>query len=237
MEVHDGFIVGVDNYCDRWCERCAFTSWCRLFADSAKLEAAHDPELKAVVDAPLLPHEVPPPAPLWLKELLEQQELAAADEEPAPLRPERRPEHDPILERAFAYSLNVHRWRNGLASPDSPAVDDPRAVILWFGTLLPAKVGRALSRSDSDDEKDYEQSDQEGSAKVALIGIEESHAAWLDLVARGHATDATVQPFIADLIWMADELERVFPGARTFVRPGLDEPDAVARLLESRDTV
>jgi hypothetical protein len=24
MDVRDGFIVGIFNYCDRWCEACAF---------------------------------------------------------------------------------------------------------------------------------------------------------------------------------------------------------------------
>lgn len=38
MEVQDGFIVGIFNYCDRWCERCALTGRCRLFADQAEIE-------------------------------------------------------------------------------------------------------------------------------------------------------------------------------------------------------
>ena len=45
MEVRDGFIVGIFNYCDRWCEVCPFTSRCRLFADVAESEASLDPEL------------------------------------------------------------------------------------------------------------------------------------------------------------------------------------------------
>ncbi len=39
MEVQDGFIVGIYNYCDSWCEPCQFTSRCRVFADGAKHEA------------------------------------------------------------------------------------------------------------------------------------------------------------------------------------------------------
>ena len=34
MEIKDGFIVGIFNHCDRWCERCALTSHCGLFADA-----------------------------------------------------------------------------------------------------------------------------------------------------------------------------------------------------------
>lgn len=32
MDVRDGFILGIYNYCDRWCESCAFTSRCGAFA-------------------------------------------------------------------------------------------------------------------------------------------------------------------------------------------------------------
>ena len=65
---------------------------------------------------------------------------------------------------------------------------------------------------------------------MALLGIERSRNAWLELAFRGFASPAEVEPFIADLIWLSDELERVFPRARAFVRPGLDEADEVAKL-------
>ena len=61
--------------------------------------------------------------------------------------------------------------------------------------------------------------------------MERSHAAWLELAHNGLASPAEIEPFIADLIWLSDELERVFPNARAFVRPGFDEPDEVAKLL------
>ena len=43
MEIQDGFIVGIYNYCDRWCEACQFTSRCRSFSNRAKFEASQDP--------------------------------------------------------------------------------------------------------------------------------------------------------------------------------------------------
>jgi len=45
------------------------------------------------------------------------------------------------------------------------------------------------------------------------------------------ASVSEIEPLITDLIWLSDELERVFPGARAFVRAGFDEPDEVAKLL------
>ncbi|MFK7906033.1 MAG: hypothetical protein AB8B69_12950 [Chitinophagales bacterium] len=32
----DNFIPLISNYCDRWCERCAFTTRCRVYASEAK---------------------------------------------------------------------------------------------------------------------------------------------------------------------------------------------------------
>src|SRR5215470_6210325 len=79
MEVRDGFIVGIFNYCNRWCETCAFTSRCRLFADAAEIEAKLDPGLKEIVEAPLLPQEEPPPPPKWMQEMIEEMNKAADD--------------------------------------------------------------------------------------------------------------------------------------------------------------
>lgn len=36
------FIVGIYNYCDYWCEHCAFTRRCRNFADKSELEREAD---------------------------------------------------------------------------------------------------------------------------------------------------------------------------------------------------
>jgi len=79
MEIRDVFIVGVHNYCDRWCERCAFTSF--------------DPDLRPIIDAPLREGRQFP-APLWIDE----EEL-----EPAPL-PGVPPERQAIDVLALTYA-------------------------------------------------------------------------------------------------------------------------------------
>jgi hypothetical protein len=133
--------------------------------------------------------------------------------------------------RAKDYCSRAHRW---LRTRSYAALDpgDPCAIIGWFETMIPAKVHRAirgLAEGWSQD-RDWP-ADYDGSAKVALLGIERSHAAWLALVERGIAVHSEVASFIEDLVWLNDALERVFPNARAFVRPGFDEPDQVARLL------
>jgi hypothetical protein len=238
MDVQEGFIVGIYNYCDRWCETCAFTSRCRGFADHAELEAEHDPHLKPVTEAPPLPQDIPPPPPRWMQELIDEMNKLAqepiTDDEYEQARPSIAPEHKSIETRAHAYSDSVHAWLEARDSGSRHQPTDPRAVVGWFQYSIPAKIHRALSglAYHEADERDWP-ADHDGSAKVALLGIERSHAAWLELVHLELASASEIEPFIAHLIWLSDELERVFPKARAFVRPGFDEPDAVARLLAS----
>ena len=238
MEVRDGFIVGISNYCDRWCERCAFTSDCRLFADLAEMEALRDPNLKAVADAPPLPEEVPPPPSAWLRELIDQMNEAATNppspEECERMRPRVAAEHEPIDACAKDYARRAYQWLAGNQDRPALAEEPARDVISWFHTMIAAKINRALTRWPDDEPEDAD-FDNDGSAKVALIGLDESHAAWLELVERGVVGRREADPFIADLVWLGETLERVRPNARAFTRPAFDEPDAVARFLAAKE--
>jgi hypothetical protein len=218
VELRSGFIIGIFNYCDRWCDACPFTSRCRLFADKADMEASLDPGLKALVETLLAELD---------QAILERADGARLSERPIPF------EHLVIKERARDYGMRVHRWRTMNELPAANDPGDPSAVVLWFETLIGAKIDRAIRglADDDPDDRDWPP-DYDGSAKVALLGIERSHAAWLDLVDRGIATGAQAAPFVSDLEWLGAALERVFPHAREFVRPGLDEPEEVSRLTE-----
>jgi hypothetical protein len=235
MEVEDGFILGIFNYCDGWCEKCAFTSRCQLFADRAEMEARLDSLHKPIVEAPSLPEEVEAEPPEWMRELIDAANEACrnppSDEEWERIRPRVPSEHVPVNERATQYAINTSRWLNAHQSPPDHGTDDPREVIGWFHFLIGAKVNRALKVWPDNDESSG--SDADGSAKVALLGIERSHTAWLALVDCGTVPASEADPFIADLVWLGEALERIRPRARTFVRPAFDEPEAVAKLLAS----
>src|ERR1051325_6177875 len=102
MDIQDGFIVGIFNYCDGWCERCAFTSYCRLFADRAEMEARLDAHHAAIVDAPPLAQEAEPDTPESMRELLEARNTASlqpiSPEEWERIQPKLSPEHAPASE-------------------------------------------------------------------------------------------------------------------------------------------
>ena len=227
MEVDEGFILGVYNYCDRWCERCSLTSRCRLFADNAKFEAMAAGQLKAVSDAPPHPSDVRE-TPGWLEELLSEISEETVDKLPDP---EPLPAaFTDLVERAHAYRHFVWQWleANGFTRGDT--TNQAVETVAWFSSLIGAKVYRALcGLAEFNGDREYPP-DHEGSCKVALLGIDRSIVAWQELVSTGQAKAAEAAPVIETLERLARDLDGLIPGARGFIRPGFDQPDEVARL-------
>jgi len=77
-------------------------------------------------------------------------------------------------------------------------------------------------------------SDALGSAKAAFIAFDRLGDAWLRLAERGAISVLEAEPLLSQLQVLTAELESLFPGARQFVRPGFDEPAALA-MLEWRE--
>jgi len=133
-----------------------------------------------------------------------------------------------------------------------PEIDVARAaeVLRWYQFFVAAKVIRALmgrTRSDGapgetgeddpfagaaeDEEDDFDaapdfaQEDGNGSAKIALIAIDRSMAAWHAMDMCLPAKSDSIAPILAELERLRWLLEEEFPDARGFIRPGFDEAD------------
>ena len=227
MEVQDGFIVGVYNYCDRWCEICRFTSRCRVFADTAMHEAMSTSDLKPVADAPPHPSDIRPPSK-WLEEALADFDESSIPEIPDP--PPLPARHAAVVGRAKQYTFGFFEWLESSGFKDSSDVHDPLAVVIHFSALIASKTHRAMTGLNEDDGcRDYPP-DFEGTARLVLDGIERSLSAWKDLALQGKVAPAVAANFINDLVYLMQEIDALVPKARAFVRPGFDEPDEVARL-------
>ena len=116
--------------------------------------------------------------------------------------------------------------RLGAGHPEETAAEigDGLEVVQWYMFFIDVKLQRAVaSRVDWErDGDDGLPSDADGSAKVALVAIDRTIGAWARL--RGHLP--TEADAILDLLVRLERLrravEREFPAARTFMRPGLD---------------
>lgn len=100
-------------------------------------------------------------------------------------------------------------------------------VAFYYHFQIWVKINRALTSSYDDFENDEENADipkdSEGSAKVALLGIDQSIAAWTTLNKYLVADQKEIGEIITLLKQLRQATERVFPGARAFKRPGFDD--------------
>jgi hypothetical protein len=116
--------------------------------------------------------------------------------------------------------------RLGAGAPDSVAAEirDALEVVQWYLVFIGVKLQRAVasrvgSRREGDD--DFP-SDSDGSAKIALVAIDRSLAAWARL--RAHLTGEldSVLDLLVQLERLRQAVEHAFPRARGFKRPGFD---------------
>ena len=236
MEIQDGFIVSIFNYCDRWCERCPLTARCRVFAMSAEreFEADHGPLTRPMAerDAEAMAGHVS----RWERELgvdfTEIQREVEKNPEAYQL-PDIKFEHLELELRSQDFVDDLWRWfkEHGFDRGDA---SEPLEVLQHFGFFVPAKIHRAL-QGLAEEEPRQPDSDAYGSAKAALLGLERMREAWHQLVAERWVTDDQAAPFSAATAWLIDEIDRLIPKARAFTRPGFDEPDELRRLTGSAD--
>jgi hypothetical protein len=111
------------------------------------------------------------------------------------------------------------------AARDGVDLDEAIEVIRWYQYFICAKVMRAVRGIIEDDEEEDDEfpKDSDGSAKIALIAIDRSIGAWAAV--RHYLTDDAkgVINIIAFLDSLREAVEKAFPRARAFVRPGFDE--------------
>lgn len=242
------FISGIYNYCDRWCERCPFTSRCLVYA-TEKEDEDDDPESRDMRNAAFwlklksIFEQTREMMTAWAEEngvdLSNVDARAAIEEHDRELADARTSE---LTVAAESYAWQVKKWfdeefgvqtsdDSGASAADTgdedDSIDDAIEVIRWYQFQIAAKTVRALmSRHDEDDEEGTEASlsrHSDGSIKVALIAMDRSISAWRILqIGLPDKADSIVQ-FLLALEALRQSTERAFPNARDFIRPGFDE--------------
>jgi len=229
-------ISGIYNYCDRWCERCPLTSRCLVYAteqmDHNGSHESHDSRNEAFWHKlSSILNETQEMISEWAKEA--GLDLSYIPEEETKQRKHRRQlvDNHPLTRAGKKYANSASDWFRGFDHTEqnepSEQLEDAREVIQWYQYQIAVKIMRALScRSDGwEDEPEMTDfpKDSDGSAKVALIGIDRSIAAWRWVqLAQPERSDSTV-PLILQLERLRQRVEKAFPEARDFVRPGFDE--------------
>lgn len=253
------FIDGIYNYCDRWCERCAFTERCRVYDMEQTAFAdreSRDPDnaafwqtltgifektkemLRAAaaehgIDIDSLDLDAAEARERRRQKRVRTSKLARLGEGYARLVQSWFKQHESLLEQCGEeLTSRLHMELPG-DNPEAEAValTDAAEVVRWYQFQIAAKLMRALDQDDEDEGEEIDEDwraaqeqDRDGSAKVALIGIDRSLAAWTVLRQSLADETDTILDILLRLSRLRAAVERAFPNARAFVRPGFDAP-------------
>ncbi len=243
------YISGIYNYCDRWCERCPYTSRCLNFEIGE--EEFSDPETRDIHNEAFWEKisEIMQTTLEMLHEMAVSKGIDLEDmdiDENAEEILKETSENHVVCRMAREYIDIVEEWINGTKemlagseyelSTDNGDVSGIESlkeaidVIKWYQPQIYVKLMRAVSglmeEANSSDEDAYYAKDSDGSAKVALIGIDRSIAAW-GIIGRWvpNFRSHDVPAILTHLERLRRSVEKVFPDARGFLRPGFDQID------------
>jgi hypothetical protein len=226
------WIPHISSYCDVRCERCAFSSRCWSFAVLRGLEPDSPEDIEAGGAEPEFEPQIPR-RPGWAETHhidIDASEITL-DEDKAYDAREQRIDNDRLATHAKSYASDVSEILLPLLKECSHDVTDAMHDVYSWSLTIAAKTRRAVRslefdvqcNKDEDIETDPVQNDANGSAKVALVAIEQSTAAWSTIVEAG-LLDPGLVTYLADqLAFLESELRERFPFAMAFVRPGFDE--------------
>jgi hypothetical protein len=229
LSQQDGYIDSIFNYCDRWCEKCAFTSKCRNYAFSEN-EPDADSELFEYLG------NMFKATMLMLDEMMTKMGIDPKEIKEIEPSEEPDPKDHPLYKKVYSLSFSMHDWLKEnnpgevlaeieITSPEeikNTRFQESMEVIYWYNFFISAKIFRALGGMKYDSWEDKIQNDSNGSAKIALIALDRLIGAWSVLMENMKDHEDEILKFLIELAEIRKSAEATFPDARKFVRPGFD---------------
>ena len=251
------FIPGIYNYCDRWCERCIFTSRCRNYENTGKLSPEQlDVHNKAFWEnissnfqnAIKLLHKAAQKQGIDLDQLMKEPDNEAYRKKQSCINASAK-SHVlsklckqyqklvlPYLKQTDAQLVDktkelVDHLHMGIAKEEDVVytvadAGDCIEIIQWYTYFIDAKLQRALHgilEGEEWEEENGYQKDSDGSAKIALIAVDKSMAAWIRLYEMLPGCEDVALKVLALLQQLQQQINTTFPKAMQFKRPGFDD--------------
>ena len=220
-------IPGVHHYCNEWCDYCDVTARCFGYRCAQVYRKSHgrtdgQPTFTSIDEAVAFTRETSAAEGVRTDEL---DALLASPPGTSAITTD-----DPLAELAWDYAERVSRLMAPLVvqwmlKPQPPSKGGPTPVetVLWYHLRIYMKLFRALVARDTH-AAGAGSDEARGCGKLALVSIDRS------LEALRHLTEDISAADLGDLQRMLrrmrDGLETKVPGARAYVRIGLDQPVA-----------
>lgn len=231
-------ISGVHNYCDRWCERCPFTSRCGSYflsegfgedqeENDSKNEEFWD-DLKVIFEVTFE----------MIQEKAEELgvDLNDIDEDDYEVEWVK----NDATEQSRQYGFDISNWLKKYHEDIQQAgqklmlvdenkllkLKDAVEVVQWYSFFISAKIHRAFLKhewDEEDEDDEFYMYDNLGSAKIALIAIDRSIAAMGYILEKMPEHEDDLLNFLATLSKIKKDVIAAFPKAMDFKRPGFDD--------------
>lgn len=244
-----GFIPGIYNYCDRWCEKCQFQLQCVSFVMGKRIEEREgfNPDAEDVKENESLwgrlknifesTYEI-------LQELADERGMKVEDiyaseqidkefwgHEIENVFKEGKLylqiENTDILKICRIYEHWGDRCLEKILkfSNEAPAgLEEDLEIVSWYLDLMQSKMRRALHSCSSCKEMEMCGTEEyNGVVKVALIAIERSEESWKNIQKVYTENEVEIAHLLAMLEQLKTDIECLFPYARDFLRPGFEK--------------
>jgi ribosomal protein L22 len=225
----NNYITGIHNYCDGRCSQCPYTERCSSYSLNAEIdnlnqkdEENNEKQLEVILKATseILEEE------LVKKGINLEEALSLMDD----TKLEQKPKH-PLEKQAESYAEKVKRWlesnqielESRIVAHSNSGIEKDTETITWFQLFIPTKINRVIKGMLNNENCNANHYDAKGSAKIALIAIDECIGAWENILQNIPSKEDSILNLLRHLSKLRNELEDFIPDARAFVRPGFDE--------------
>lgn len=252
-QLNSNNIPGIYNYCDRWCERCNFTARCAVYERTSKLTPEQNDINNNAFWEQLSQNFADTLVMITAEAAKQGIDLNAIPEEEMEeyklkeKQKDERNEKHPVIVAAKLYSnkaMDLVKQNNLLAEKSTEmqqqvalgitgvndaklelaSLNDCYEIVQWYMHQVYIKLKRAMSVYDDGEEDDeLMMGDANGSAKVALIGTERSMIAWEKIMRMLPSAEDDMLEILALLQKIRMLVDKQFPCARNFKRPGFDD--------------
>ena len=141
--------------------------------------------------------------------------------------------NDDSLILAKQYAKQVKQWMDSLQKKEPVGMEirmqdamlaDCLEVIQWYQYIPEVKLTRALMAQKDEEKEQLTPYDSLGNAKLLLVSIERIIGAWGYVYQKFGDDEDEILEMLVCLQSLSKKIEQQFPDARSFIRPGLDEP-------------
>lgn len=249
--MESGFIPGIYNYCDRWCEKCEQRLHCMSYVMGKKIEekggfnfdkeVAREDEnvwkrLKEVFESTYkVLHELAQERGIKVEDIYKAENIEKefwGEDFENQLRGEKSDrliEKSDVIRISMIYECVADRCLEKIyefidsKEEEKEGLDETLDIVNWYLDLIQAKMRHALYNFYHH-QKECGQEEYNGAAKVALISVERSINGWKALAVHCPDQEKEIGHVLMILAQLDKEIEELFPDAREFKRPGFEKP-------------